>query len=69
MFGISPIVPAFGRDYTSVKALEEDFNKGMDFKTPGGQAVKGKFITENGIYQIHHDWSLTLIQGNKRSTK
>ena len=39
MFGISPIIPAFGRDYRGLKALEIDFNKGLDFINASGQAI------------------------------
>ena len=39
MFGVSPLTPAYGRDYKSLKALESDFNDLKDFKTPDGQAI------------------------------
>lgn len=44
---ISPLVPAFGRDYNNVKDLKADFDADKDFKTPGGQYInktKLKFL-------------------------
>ena len=51
-FGISPLVPAFGRDYKSLKALEKDFNELKDFKTPMGQAINKTDLLREGISEI-----------------
>ena len=31
MFGLTPIMPAYGRDYTSAKTAQADFDAGKDF--------------------------------------
>lgn len=51
MFNVFPLTPAFGRDYTSFKALKQDFLDGKDFTTVSGQMcsvrdfAKGKLIS------------------------
>lgn len=52
MFGVSPIVPAYGRDYKSKKALLEDFDKDLDFLTPLGQPINKSQLKEMGLSQI-----------------
>jgi hypothetical protein len=37
MFGLSPLVPAYGRDYTSKAKAQADFDAGKDFATASGQ--------------------------------
>lgn len=37
MFGITPLSPAYGRDYKSVKAVKADWEAGKDFRTASGQ--------------------------------
>ncbi len=39
MFGLSPLSPAYGRDYASPKAAQADFDNGRDFMTAAGQYV------------------------------
>lgn len=39
MFGILPLTPAYGRDYRSAKAVQEDFNKNSDFKCTDGRYI------------------------------
>ena len=39
MFGIAPLMPAFGRDYKSKKAAQADFDALKDFRSAGGQYV------------------------------
>lgn len=39
MFGVSPITPAYGRDYKNRKDVKTDFNKNLDFVTPMGQYI------------------------------
>ncbi|MEE9598172.1 MAG: hypothetical protein V3V96_15480 [Acidiferrobacterales bacterium] len=39
MFGITPLVPAYGRDYKSKKAAQADFDADLDFVTAGGQYI------------------------------
>jgi len=39
MFGVTPLSPAYGRDYKSAKEVKEDFLAGKDFQTPAGQYI------------------------------
>ena len=39
MFGIYPLVPAYGRDYKSKKAAQADFDANLDFRANNGQAT------------------------------
>lgn len=39
MFGILPLTPAYGRNYKSAKAVREDFEKNLDFKTADGKYI------------------------------
>ena len=52
MFGISPITPAFGRDYRSKKAVLEDFDADKDFLSARGQPINKSQIKEEGIKDI-----------------
>ncbi len=52
MFGISPLVPAYGRDYTSMKAVQADFNADKDFQTAGGQYINRLQVKELGMRTI-----------------
>ena len=35
-FGLLPLMPAYGRDYSSLAALKKDYNANKDFITPSG---------------------------------
>ena len=37
MFGLEPLVGAYGRTYNSLKAMQEDFDKGLDFRCASGR--------------------------------
>lgn len=52
MFGLSPLTPAYGRDYKSKKALEADFNADMDFYTPSGSSTNKSDLLTSGHTQI-----------------
>ena len=52
MFGISPICPAYGRDYKNLKDLEADFNADKDFITPAGQYINKSQIIQEGMTSI-----------------
>lgn len=55
MFGLSPIVPAYGRTYNSLKAVQEDFDKNLDFRTPMGQYVnKAQLKEEMDSIQVRY---------------
>lgn len=36
MFGLEPLTGAYGRRYSSLQAMQADFDKGLDFRTPSG---------------------------------
>jgi len=44
LFGISPLTPAYGRDYTNKKTLLEDFNANKDFLTALGKPINKEQI-------------------------
>lgn len=39
MFDVEPLVPAYGRDYKSIKQVQADFDAGKDFRTASGQHI------------------------------
>jgi len=39
MFGVSPLVPAYGRTYTSLEAAQADLDAGKDFTTASGHYI------------------------------
>jgi hydroxymethylpyrimidine pyrophosphatase-like HAD family hydrolase len=53
MFGISPLTPAYGRDYKSAKALKEDFEADKDFVTADGRYINKSQIKELGLKTIN----------------
>lgn len=46
MFGVFPLTPAYGRDYTSAAQVLEDFNADKDFKTPSGRVTNRADLRE-----------------------
>ncbi len=42
MFGISPLVPAYGRDYKSKAEVQKDFDANKEFRTPNGSYTTKK---------------------------
>jgi len=36
LFGIEPLMPAYGRDYETLEDAQADFSKNLDFRTPSG---------------------------------
>lgn len=36
MFGVTPLSPAYGRDYKTAKAVKADWEAGKDFKCANG---------------------------------
>jgi hypothetical protein len=52
MFGLTPLVPAYGRDYKSKKAVEEDFYNNKDFKTPSGSYTNWTDLKKTGLTEI-----------------
>ena len=52
MFGLEPLMPAYGRDYKSLAKLKEDFDKGVDFTTASGSYTSKRELFESGVRQI-----------------
>lgn len=52
-FGISPLTPAYGRDYKSAVAVQEAFHKGNDFLTFMGQYINKPQIVKLGMKTIN----------------
>ena len=52
MFGVTPLTPAYGRDYKSKKAVEADFNANLDFVTASGQYINKPQIVEMGLKRV-----------------
>jgi len=48
MFGLEPLTPAYGRDYKSLKAVQEDFDGNKDFMTQSGQVTN-----KSDLVQMH----------------
>jgi len=38
-FGVTPLVPAYGRDYATETEVREAWEAEKDFQTPGGQLI------------------------------
>jgi len=36
MFGLVPLMPAYGRDYETLEDAQADFDNNRDFRTPSG---------------------------------
>lgn len=52
------LVPAYGRDYKSAKALLEDFNNNKDFRIePAGRYINKEDIVREGIKSINARYS------------
>lgn len=46
------VVPAYGRDYTSQKAVKADWNADKDFKIPGGPYLNKADAEREGVKVI-----------------
>jgi hypothetical protein len=53
MMGFSPLVPAYGRDYKTRKAVVEDWNGGKDFQTPTGAYANKEDAARLGLKAIN----------------
>lgn len=52
MFGITPLTPAYGRDYKSKAAVKADFDANLDFLTAGGQYINKVQVVELGLKRV-----------------
>jgi len=62
MFGLEPLTPAYGRDYTSIAKLKADFDSDMDFVTSSGSYTNRRDLFKFGVRQI------TVRYGKLRKT-
>lgn len=47
------LVPAYGRDYTSQKAVREDWEAGKDFRVVGGPYINKQDAVDGGIHTVN----------------
>jgi hypothetical protein len=52
MFGISPLQPAYGRDYKSKAEVQAALDEGKDFIMPSGQYIAIEELRKHGIKNI-----------------
>jgi len=50
MFGLVPLMPAYGRDYKTLGEAQADFNKNKDFRTPSGP-----YTNKSDLEKLHPD--------------
>lgn len=62
MFGISSLVPAYGRSYNSVKAVQKDFDANKDFKTSFGSLINKDQVRAEGIKSIQVRYGKNLTK-------
>lgn len=48
MFGIAPLLPAYGRDYNSKASAQIDLDAGKDFVTASGQYINNADLISMG---------------------
>lgn len=48
-FGLTPLTPAYGRDYTTAEAARSDLLAGKDFVTPSGRYINKAGLQEAGL--------------------
>ncbi len=56
MFGIEPLVPAYGRDYKTVEEFKVALLAGTDFQTAFGQYCSIRDLYKMGIQTIRVRW-------------
>jgi hypothetical protein len=55
MFGVMPLTPAYGRDYTSLGALMKDWEAGKDFVTVSGQYCSKRDFKYRELIQVRYN--------------
>ncbi len=62
MFGLTPLIPAYGRDYKSLKAAQADFDAGKGFL-----GVSGQVVTKNDLAAVgYHAATIPCRSANLR---
>jgi len=54
MFGVMPLVPAYGRDYESLEALRKDWDAGKDFRTSGGPYCSTRDFAAGTLIEVRY---------------
>lgn len=62
MFGVSPIVPAYGRTYASLRAAQADLDAGRDFRTPAGQYIALPELQQLNLRQVQVRYGRNLTR-------
>ena len=52
LYGVEPLLPAYGRDYTSKAKAQADFDAGLDFQTAGGSYTSKSELSATGVRTI-----------------
>ena len=60
MFGVTPLLPAFGRDYKSKAAAQADFDAGKDFISAYGSYINREH------WKFHPGQQIEVRSANKR---
>jgi len=50
MFGLVPLMPAYGRDYKELEEAQADFDMNKDFRTPSGP-----YTNKSDLERMHPD--------------
>lgn len=50
--GLEPLVPAYGRDYTTIKQAQADLDNKLDFMTPAGKYINIDELAQLGMKTI-----------------
>lgn len=66
MFGVTPLTPAYGRDYQSEEEVLQDWNDNKDFKTVArGYCSKSDFAGQRGIeVRYNRLTELVMVDGD-----
>ena len=60
-FGITPLVPAYGRDYKSQAALKTDWEDEKDFLTVGGNLVNRQQFKPGCSVEIRYEFLQEVV--------
>jgi len=52
MYGVSPLVPAYGRTYASLRAAQADLDAGRDFRCPDGRYIALPELQQLNLRQV-----------------
>lgn len=52
MLGVSPLAPAYGRNYASLRAAQADLDAGRDFLCPDGRYCGLQELQQLGLLQV-----------------